>query len=602
MPLLVRFLRYCFLSSISLLTSVWCYAQSPAPVWESAISMGQRELTNTLATDSKVVVTSVPDGQGNLYVAGYFVGTVTFGTTTLVSTLFTGYTNAYSSDIFVAKWSVRDNRYLWVARASGPSSESATQLVVSGSDLYIAGATSSRLNVPGSLSFGATTLATGTSYSVFVAKLTDTGSGGTWRWGKTGNSEYLASVAGLAVTGTAVYLAGDLAGTMTCDGKTVKSNQTLAYNAADLLLLKFTDGGSTATLNWMQLAGSATYEQADALAVSGNTLYVAGDYFNTSTIGGTTMPNTGTGGTRDAFVTKFTDAGTAATIGWSQHIGGTGTDLVSSLVVNGNSVYVAGDYASPSVGFGTPVTVTLTNQDPIVPTTSDLFVVKLVDAGASSSVAWAKQLGGAGSEQAAHLLQVGSALFLGGSFYGPTATFGNTVLTNASSQGNQADVYVARLDETATGPALTWAQQAGSTSYDYVYSLNLLGNKLYVLGFAQDAATFGPFTLPNASSYLSSLSPNAPLAALHAAALPAFTLYPNPARTQLTAHVPGMAGATQATLTLRNALGQVVQTSIVSLPTTGLAVPLSIAGLTSGVYFVQLQAGMTNAVRQLVVE
>lgn len=600
MPLSLRAVYFCLLVVLGFGPVQHSQAQSLAPAWESAITLGQRDISaNTIATSSRAIIATVPDGQGNLYVAGYFVGTVAFGATTLVSTLYTGYTDTYSSDIFVAKWSLSGQRYLWATSASGPGSEGVSRLVVSGFNVYIAGTSLSRLSKAGSLSFGATTLTTGTGYSIFVAKLTDTGTSGSWKWGKTGNCEYLTSLIGLAVNGTAVYLAGDLSGTIKFDSKSVKSNQTLAYNVGDLLLVKFTDAGSTATLNWVQLTGSATYEEADAFAISGTSLYVAAHYFNTSTIGSTTMPNTGT--STDALITKFTDTGTAVTPIWTQHMGGTGSDGISSLVASGSSVYVAGDFTSPSLGLGIPATTTLINQDAAA-ATSDLFLAKLVDAGSSGSFAWARQVGGAGSEQASQLLHASNALYLAGTFQGPTATFGRTVLTNVSTTDGLQDVYVARFDEIPTGASLSWAQRAGSTSYDYPYSLNLLGNRLYVQGYANEAATFGTFTLPKASSYLATLAADAPLATTAATALASLAVYPNPAHGRTSVQLPAaVSGAGPVTLTLRDALGRVTATHTVAGPATGLAQELDLGGLPSGVYLLQVQAAAISASCRLVV-
>jgi hypothetical protein len=577
------------------------YAQAPA--WLSATTLGQRDTPPFHASSStRVVAATAPDGQGNLYVTGYFAGTVAFGATTLVSTPIPGYTDIYSTDIFVAKWSVADNRYLWATSASGGGSEGGSQLVVSGANLYIAGTTYFKQSQAGSLRFGTTTLATGTGYSMFVAKITDTGTSGVWKWGKTGNNEYLAEVDGLAVNGSTVYLAGNLSGTINFDGKVAMSNQTLAYNAGDLLLAKFTDAGASATVNWVRTVGSATYEYTNAFAVSGTNLYVAGSYFNTSTIGTTTMPNTGKGSSLDAFVTKFSDTGTTATPVWTQHLGGTSSDRVSSLVASDNNVYMSGYFYSPSLELGTPITATLTNQDPNPATTSDLFLAKLVDAGTSSSFAWVQQAGGVGSEQAARLVRAGNSLYLTGTFTGATATFGRTVLTNTTAAGGLEDLYVARFNETSTGANLVWAQQAGSTSYDYVYSLSLLGNRLYLAGFSNEAATFGAVTLPKSSAFLANLGVDAPLATAGPTLLPAFTLYPNPALTQLTVNVPAIAGAKQVVLTLHDALGRMVQTTTLTPPTTGLTQQLSVVGLPSGLYLLRLQGGTTIGVRSVVIE
>ena len=63
-------------------------ARAQAPIWQTAVAVN--------GAASMVTATAI-DASGNVHVAGYFTGTVSFGATTL--------TSAGDRDVFVAKWS-----------------------------------------------------------------------------------------------------------------------------------------------------------------------------------------------------------------------------------------------------------------------------------------------------------------------------------------------------------------------------------------------------------------------------------------------------------------------------------------------------------------
>lgn len=67
--------------------------------------------------------------------------------------------------------------------------------------------------------------------------------------------------------------------------------------------------------------------------------------------------------------------------------------------------------------------------------------------------------------------------------------------------------------------------------------------------------------------------------------------FPNPARTTVTAQLPAIGGATEATLAFRDALGRVVRTQQLHLNAIGTTAELSLTGLVPGLYQVQIQAG-----------
>lgn len=577
--------------------------QAQALGWQSAVSLGEEEVNAPSIGQLNLcrVYTSAADGQGNLYVAGNFNGRVAFGSTTLVSTLLPGTTD-HNYDLFVAKWSLREKRYLWAVSTSGTGSEAVEHLVVSGASLYLSGTTIGRISRPGTFTLGTTTYPTTGAYQVYVAKLTDTGTTGVWKWGKLSSNTDTGSVCGLGVNGASVYIAGDFTGSFAFDTKVLTRYVTSSPDLGNLYIAKFTDAGNTASLSWLQQLQSSTSSQANAFVLNGTSLYLAGTYTTaSSTMANTTLPNLGRVPYQDGFVAKYTDVATGARAVWAQHIGGSQQDEVNKLLVDGANLYLTGQYASPALAVG--ATQTITNPEP-VESTSDLYLAKLVDAGASSSFAWAQSVGSSKTQnrEVTQLLRAGTAFYLAGRFYGPTATFGNTVLQNARADGQQWDLFVTRFDEASTGASLAWAQQAGSASFDHCNSLLLLDNQLYVQGYANEVSTFGTTSLPKGSSFLATLSPSRPLAAASAAALPGLGVYPNPARTSTTVRVPGVAGVTQATLSLRDALGRTVRAATLPLPSTGLVHELRLAGLATGVYVLQVQAGTTTTVRRLAIE
>ena len=108
--------------------------------------------------------------------------------------------------------------------------------------------------------------------------------------------------------------------------------------------------GGTSSVSWAQRAGGSNYDEANAVAVRGSEVYLAGGFYSTTAdFGATTLT---TVGDYDIFVTKLADAGTTGTFQWAQHAGGAGADYAYGLAVSGPSVYVAGTCLSPAQ-FGT---------------------------------------------------------------------------------------------------------------------------------------------------------------------------------------------------------------------------------------------------------
>ncbi|GAB3874366.1 hypothetical protein GCM10028824_27500 [Hymenobacter segetis] len=190
-------------------------------------------------------------------------------------------------------------------------------------------------------------------------------------------------------------------------------------------------------------------------------------------------------GSYRGFVAKLSDSGPTARFVWAQAIGGTAYDYVLGLAVQGSSVYVVGALSSPTVSFG-PATVTNSGY-------STGFVAKLLDAGASASYAWVQAVGSPGQSRLGAVAVLGANVYVAGSFAGP-ATCGSTTL--ASSSTNDTDVLVARLTDAGTSASFAWARQAGGTGPDRATALAVAGSSVYVAGDVASATNvFGSTSL-----------------------------------------------------------------------------------------------------------
>jgi hypothetical protein len=97
-------------------------------------------------------------------------------------------------------------------------------------------------------------------------------------------------------------------------------------------------------------------------------------------------------------------------------------------------------------------------------------------------------------------------------------------------------------------------------------------------------------------------APAAPLAATPAALAAQVTLYPNPATTQVTVALPGIAGARVVQAEVLDAVGRVVLRQLAALPSVGTTFTLATTGLAQGVYVVRLTAGESVVTKRLTIQ
>ena len=373
-----------------------------------------------------------------VYVAGSFnTQTATFGNTVLTNADASG---SFTSDMFVAKLTDAGSSasIVGAVRAGGSGNDRATALVAQGSSsLFVTG------DYDGvSASFGSTTLTNaGAAYTtdVYVARLSDTGSGLAYDWARSAGGTRDDDASGLAVSGTSVYLTGFINRTASFGATTLTGSGQSGYIA------KLSDAGSSATFGWVQQLTGAGSASGTALTVSGTALYTTGTFVGTVAFGSTPLTYaTTTNGGGDIYVARLNDAGASSSFAWALRAGGARADVGNALAVSGSSIYVAGSFDG-TADFGSS---SLTTAG-----ATDVFVAKVLDAGSSASFAWAQRAGGTGQlgDVARGLALSGNHLYVVGDVT-PPASFGSFTLANTNG-------FLSSLTDTslptATTPFLT---------------------------------------------------------------------------------------------------------------------------------------------------
>ncbi|GAB3728312.1 hypothetical protein GCM10027594_10420 [Hymenobacter agri] len=550
------------------------YAQ--LPTWQTALA-----LTNSPSQIPEVKA-STTDASGNIYLTGMLIGTTNFGATAL--------TSAGNGDVFVAKWSPVTGQFVWAQRAGGSSLEVAEAIAVSGPNVYVVGYFTSP-----TADFGATTLTnsyqgTALSADVFVAKLSDTGPNATFTWAKRGKAQHATAV---AVSGSSVYMAGYFGGTQAEFGQMVLPNSSNQYYL-DSYVVKLTDTGPTGDFVWAQQVTGADTEWIFGMVANGPNIYIGGGFISApARFGAVALSN---GGQGDAFVAKLTDDGNSGRFVWAQRAGGTGTERVNAMTVRGTSVYAVGFFNSVPATFGNTALASIGSND--------AFIAKLTDAGPTGNFVWAQRAGGTGTagigDQATAIAVSGPTLYVAGTFNGTFSDFGSTTLDSGLGS-----IFLTRLSDAGSTSSFDWAISGGNPQYNAVMGVVISGPRIYLTGNTSLPARFGSISINaiNSFAYLASVADAQALATASSTAGPStIALFPNPAHSVVKVHIPPVAGETQLTLTLCDALGRNVQTHKMLMPAAGLQAEFPLAGLAPGLYRVVVQASSWQAARMLAVE
>lgn len=415
------------------------WAEAPAWDWARTPDGTRAERGETIALDSS----------GNVYVAGWFMESVVFGSTTL-----TAHGSNYW-DIFVAKADPAGN-WLWAASAGGYDSDCAQGLAVdSAGNCFLTG------YFAGSASFGATTLNTAGDSDIFVAKLDPLGN---WLWAsRAGGGDFDRGYDLVVGSGGLIYVTGSFENAASFGAASLSG-----YGSQDIFLAVL--GAAGAWIGAIKAGGpGADVGYGIARDSSGNT-YVTGLFSGSATFYTSTLDSHGS---TDIFLAKFDPSGLFVGVAGA---GGGGMDSGNDVVTDSaGNVYMTGSYSNTAY-FG-PFTLTSEGYD-------DVFVAKVLPSGFLEGVVSG---GGDGMDMGFGIaVDPAGDIYVTGFIYG-SAAFGATVLPWHDGD----NIFAAKLNPTGTW---LWAQWAGGNYSDWGCDIaaDNAGNS-YVTGDFVNSASFGPF-------------------------------------------------------------------------------------------------------------
>ncbi|MHC1706873.1 MAG: SBBP repeat-containing protein [Bacteroidales bacterium] len=438
---------------------------SQSPYWSWARKMA--------ISDNHPSATAV-DSMGNIFVTGYYNGSITFGSTVL--------TSLGNTDIYLVKYDAYGG-FQWARSAGGTNNDRPACIKLDGlGNIYLAGCFISPV-----ITFGNISLTNVWSYDAFIVKY-DAGGNAVWarRAGENGG-DYASDLVVSDVNGD-IYLAGYF------DSDSITFGSFTLNNTGDydIFLAKYDQNGNVI---W---ARSATGEDADlAISIdldpSGN-LLVAG-YFgmyapNSLTIDSITL----IGDTlSDIFMAKFNTQGEVM---WAKVFGGSNEDELADMKsdISGN-IFLTGIYGTDPIFFDT---VTLFNQG-----RADIFLAKLNNNG---DVIWAERAGGTDTD-IVYSLAIDSSgnSYITGDFQSPVISFDTTAI----SLSGMRSIFLAEYD---SGGNLAWAKSAGGNLQKFSYSVatDPQGNPHITGAYTGTSITFGNITLNNIGLFLAKLCHTAP--------------------------------------------------------------------------------------------
>jgi len=342
------------------------------------------------------------DANRNVWVTGYFDGTVSFGGAPL--------TSAGNADIYIAKYTA-DGTHLWSKRVGGVDTDVPLALVLDpNGNAFLSGYFSL------SVDFGGGVLTSAGETDVWLMKI---GPDGSHLWSKRFGGPGSDMSRGLAVNGSGdVVMVGHFSGSVDFG-----SGPLTSLGDTDIFVAKYSSTGSAL---WQRRGGGSGADSAFAAAVDGaGSVVTAGRFTTTASFGGT--PISSAGGI-DIFVAKYDAAGSPL---WSKGFGGSSDDQVYALAGDGTGAFLMTGQFGGGINFGGGLLVSSADNQ-------DAFVAKLDGSGGHL---WSKRYGG-GAQDAGFAVALGKqGVAAVGGIFGGTVDFGSGPLASAGG----LDAFVLRI-------------------------------------------------------------------------------------------------------------------------------------------------------------
>lgn len=386
-------------------------------------SAGALQWVNTLgsATDDDEIYAITADASGNVYVAGYFSGTVDFDPGAGVSSQ----TSAGNLDLFFGKYTSA-GAYSWVNRGGSAVNDYAASIAVDASgNVYVAGAFQQTID----FDFGGS-VQNRTSvgdFDMFFGRYSSTG---TLAWINAAGSIGDDRARAIATNGTSVWLGASYSGDVDVDpGVTISTAGNLG--AEDGLFAAYS--ATTGSLSSWGTVRSTDSDIVSAIWSDGTSLYTGGSFSGTADVfgnGATGQSRTSNGGT-DIFIAKHSLS--TFDLIWLTAAGGVGDEGVDWMVGDGSANVYASGYFQQTVDFDAgagAANLSITGSDI---TTYDAYVLKYNSGG---TFGWAFNIGSAGDEESTTVSVDASAnVYTGGIFENTVDVDPGTGTTSLLSNG-----------------------------------------------------------------------------------------------------------------------------------------------------------------------
>lgn len=275
------------------------------------------------------------------------------------------------------------------------------------------------------------------------------------------------------------YITGSFQGTADFDPSSLTAN-LISNGANDIFIAKYDINGNYVWAHNMGGTGS-DYGYSITTDMSDN-IYLTGGFQGTADFdpSATSTSNLNSNGNSDIFITKFDINGNFV---WAKSIGGTGDDYAEGIINYSYGTIILTGIFQGTADFDTDTTTyNLTSNGG-----SDIFIASF---DSDSNLKWAKNVGGAGSDNATSISRdIAGDFFITGYFYGNADFDPGASVSTLASHGSQ-DVFIAKY--TNNGNYL-WAMDLGGSSSDIGNSISTdVSGDVLITGSFTGTANFNP--------------------------------------------------------------------------------------------------------------
>lgn len=388
-------------------------------VWAKKIGSTLEDKSTSIAMDKN----------NNIYISGYFNGTVDFdpgsATTNLIS--------FGQTDIFVAKYNTNGD-LVWARQLGGSNEEEANAIAIDQTGhIYTTGFFKGTADFdPSLVSF---TLSTPTNKEIFVSQLDSMGNfgwakklgGGSDDIGKDIKTDHLNNV----------YTTGSFRGTADFNPSTSVTDNLIAAGSEDIFVSKLDSLGN---YSWAKSMGGSNQDEGNSLCIDASgAVTVTGIFLTTADFDpGSGVVNLISSGSYDSFIARLNASGDYQ---WAIKIGNTGADRGMYIqCAQDKSLYTTGVYIG-TVNFGS---ISFTSNG-----SEDIYITKLDTLG---NFTWIKSIGGSGSDFSEHLhLDKALNVFTSGYFTG-SVDFNPDSPTDIINAIGINDAFVQKLNDCSIPP------------------------------------------------------------------------------------------------------------------------------------------------------